>query len=104
MDTNKKASKKEAAGSRDAIPAAAKKLPIKVVRSEDVSVSVFAFERETAGVKRINYSCSFQRSYKDRTGEWQRTQWFGQDDLGNVVVCAQQASEYIHGLSQQDAE
>lgn len=104
MDTNKKASRKEAAGSREAMPAATKKLPIKVIRSSDVSVSIFAHAREISGGKRVNYSCSFQRSYKDRTGEWQRTQWFGLDDLANLVDCAQQASEYIRGLNEQDAD
>ena len=104
MDTTKKTSRKEAAGSRNAAPAAAnKKLPIKILRASDVSVSIFAHAREANGVKRVNYSCSFQRSYKDRTGEWQRTQWFGLDDLANLVDCAQQASEYIRGLDEQDA-
>jgi len=101
MDANKKASRKEATGSHDAKPmAGTKKLPIKVIRAEDVSVSIFSHERETNGVKRVNYSCSFQRSYKDSTGVWKRTQWFGQDDLSDVMTCAQQASEFIHGLNQ----
>src|SRR5437667_7249905 len=93
MDASKKGPKKEPAASHDANAAAAKKLPIKVIRVEDVSVSIFAHERETSGVKRVNFSCSFQRSYKDSSGEWKRTQWFGLDDLGRLVSCAQQAHE-----------
>ena len=99
MDANKKASRKEATGPQDAAPAAAKKLPVKVIRVEDVSVSIFAHERETSGVRRVNHSCSFQRSYKDQTGAWKRTPWFGFDDLGNLVACAQQAHEYIGSLT-----
>ncbi len=105
MEANKKAFRKEATGSHDAKPMAeAKKLPIKVIKVEDVSVSIFAHERETNGVTRVNYSCSFQRSYKDSAGEWKRTQWFGLDELSRVVACAQQASEFIHGLIEKDSE
>jgi len=104
MDTHKKGSRKEPAGAHDAKPAAAKKPPIKVLRVEDVSVSIFAHEREAADGKRVNYSCSFQRSYKDSAGEWKRTQWFGLDDLGRLVSCAQQADEYLRSLTSQGAE
>lgn len=99
MDANKKASRKEAPGSPEAQPAAAKKLPTKVIRVEDVSVSIFTHEREAGGTRRVNYSCSFQRSYKDPTGEWKRTPWFGPDDLGNLIACAQQAHEFIGSLA-----
>jgi len=102
MESNKKGSRKEPSPSHDAKATASKK-PIKIIRADDVSVSIFAHERETNGINRVNYSCSFQRSYKDSSGEWKRTQWFGLDDLGKVVTCAQQASEYIHGLSEQEA-
>ena len=104
MEANKKGSRKEPAASHDANAAAAKKLPIKVIRVEDVSVSIFAHERETADGTRVRYSCSFQRSYKDSAGGWKRTQWFGQGDLGKVVSCAQQASEYITSLASPGAE
>ena len=104
MDTHKKGSKKESAGTHDAKPAAAKKLPMKVLRVEDVSVSIFAHEREAAGDTRVNYSCSFQRSYKDSAGEWKRTQWFGLDDLGKLVSCAQQVDEYLRSLTSPGAE
>jgi hypothetical protein len=95
MNTPKKASKKEATGSPEGKPAAAKKLPVKVIRVGDVSVSVFAHERELGGIRRVNYSCNFSRSYKDASGAWKRTPWFGQDDLRDVVACAQQAGAYI---------
>lgn len=104
METHKKGSRKEPAASQDAKPAAAKKLPIKVLRVEDVSVSIFAHERDTGDGSRVRYSCSFQRSYKDSAGEWKRTQWFGRDDLGKLVSCAQQASEYLHSLNSTGAE
>ena len=86
MEAHKKASRKEATGSQDASPAAAKKLPLKVIRNDDVSVSIFAHEKEADGGRRVNYSCAFQRSYKNSAGEWKRTQWFGVDDLGKVIA------------------
>lgn len=104
MEANKKASRKEAPGARDTAPAAAKTSPIKVIRVEDVSVSIFAHERGTGDGTRVRYSCSFQRSYKDAAGEWKRTQWFGLDDLGKVVACAEQAQAYLTSLTAPGAE
>ena len=76
---------------------------VKVIRVEDVSVSIFTHERESGGSRRVNYSCSFQRSYKDPTGVWKRTPWFGPDDLGNLVACAQQAHAHIESLATKGA-
>ena len=87
MDANKKSSRKEATASPDA-----KKRPANVIRIEDVSVSIFRHDRPGGSA---NYSCSFQRSYKDSTGTWKRTQWFGLDELGKVVSLAQQADAWI---------
>lgn len=75
-----------------------KNAPVKVFRQDDVSASVFAKERQVQGEDRTFYSVTFSRSYKDATGEWRYTKWFDADDLGKVIVVAQQAAEYIHGL------
>lgn len=80
-----------------AAPAAEKKGPVKSFREGDVSVSIWA--REYSG--RVYHSCSFERSYKDATGQWRYTRYFGLDDLGLLVALAQRASEYLHGLSDQ---
>lgn len=105
MTPSKKSQRNEATATQDTkAEAADKKLPIKVIRVEDVSVSIFAHERETNGVQRVNYSCSFTRSYKDSAGEWKRTQWFGLDELGRVVSCAQQAHEYLTSQASPGAE
>jgi len=96
MDSNKKPSRKEEAASTDA-----KKQPAKVLRIEDVSVSVFRHERQGGAA---NYSCNFQRSYKDSTGQWKRTQWFGLDELGLLISLAEQAAAWIREqLDRQDA-
>ncbi len=87
MDSHKKPSKKETTASTDA-----KKRPENVIRIEDVSVSIFRHDRSDGSA---NFSCNFQRSYKDSTGQWKRTQWFGVDELGKIVSLAQQADSWI---------
>jgi hypothetical protein len=82
----------------------AKKLPIKTIRVDDVSCSIFSHERERNGSVSVNYSCGFSRSYKDRDGTWKHTPWFGFDELGAIVSCAQQAHEYIVALNSDAAE
>jgi hypothetical protein len=82
----------------------AKKLPIKTIRVDSVSCSIFSHERERDGVMTVNYSCGFSRNYKDRNGSWQHVPWFGVDELGALVSCAQQAHEYIVALNSDAAE
>lgn len=103
---NKKSQRNEATATQDTTAGAApkKKLPIKTVRVDSASCSIFAHERERNGVMTVNYSCGFSRNYKDRDGTWKHTPWFGLDDLGAVVACAQQADEHIRSLSHDEAE
>jgi hypothetical protein len=104
---NKKSQRNEAPAPHDekagAAPSA-KKLPVKTIRVDDVSCSVFAHEKERNGVLTVNYSCGFSRSYKDRDGTWKHTPWFGLDELGPLVTCAQQAHEYITAANSAAAE
>ena len=78
-------------------PAAAKQGPVKTVRVEDVSASIFA--REYKG--KTYYSVSFTRSFKDPSGAYRYVKSFDTDDIGKVVAVAQQAAEYLHGLTQE---
>src|SRR4051812_40099679 len=107
MDSHKKGPRKEPTAAPDKTAEAApkaKKLPIKTIRVDDVSCSIFSHERERNGVKTLNYSCGFSRSYKDRDGTWKHTPWFGLDELGALVSCAQQAHEYVAALNSGAAE
>ena len=85
---------------KKAVPAAtdAASGPVKVFRIDEVSVSVFARDREIQGQPVTFHSVSFSRSYKDAAGERKYTKNFDAEDLGHVVSLAQQASEFIHGL------
>jgi hypothetical protein len=67
--------------------------PVKVLRIDDVSVSIF--KRNARG--RDYYSVSLSRSYKDSSGVWRYTKSFDFEDLGKIVSLCQQADEYIRG-------
>jgi hypothetical protein len=99
MDTSKKkkelpATKAEPTTSRESAPTG----PVKVLRIDDVSVSIFARSRQIAGQAVTFYSASFSRSYKDAAGERKYTKSFDLDDLGKLVSLAQQTSEYIQDI------
>jgi hypothetical protein len=101
MDTSKKkkelpATKAEPTTSRES--ASTNAGPVKVLRIDDVSVSIFARSRQIAGQAVTFYSASFSRSYKDAAGERKYTKSFDVDDLGKLVSLAQQASEYIQDV------
>jgi len=76
-----------------------KRAPLKTFVLDSVSASIFARDRVVRGRPRTFYSVSFTRSYKDASGQFKYTKSFDVDDLGAVVSCAQQASEYLHGLA-----
>jgi hypothetical protein len=82
---------------------AAKRLPIKTLRTGDCSASIWSREFTARGEPRVFYSVSFERSYKDRDGAWKYTKSFDADSLGAVVGLCQQASEFIAELQRDDA-
>lgn len=69
--------------------------PLKVLRIEDVSASIFARDRKVKGEDITFYSVSFSRSYKGADGERKYTKNFDAEDLGAVMSLAKQASEFI---------
>ena len=92
----------EQPAAKDAAPVA-KRRPVKTLRVEDCSVSIWARDFVVQGQPRTFYSVTLERSYKDRDGQWRYTKSFELESLGKLVTLCQQASEFIHGL-QQDAE
>lgn len=80
-----------------------KRKPVATIRVEDVSCSVWAREHVVQGKPKVFYSCSLERSYKDRDGRWRYTKSFDPESLGKVVAAVQQASEKLATLMQQDA-
>ena len=105
METSK-TKKKElpaAKAERATDSAAASPGPVKVFRLDDVSVSIFARQRQLQGEAVTFYSASFSRSYKDAAGARKYTKSFDLEDLGRLVSLAQQASEYIQDIRQAHA-
>lgn len=89
----------------DTVPASMdeKRKPVANIRVEDVSCSIWVREHVIQGKPKLFYSCSLERSYKDRDGRWRYTKSFDPESLGSVVSAIQQASEKLAGLMQQDA-
>ena len=59
--------------------------PIKKLKSGRVEGAVW--EKEFDGKK--SYSFTFQKSYKDKEGKWQNTNFFTQNELADVINLAQ---------------
>ena len=78
--------------------------PLRVFLIDDVSASVFSREHQVRGEPQTFYSVSFSRSYKDVQGARKYVKTFNPEDLGKITALAQQASEYIHGLTEPKAE
>lgn len=79
---------------------AIKRQPVRVIRIDDCSVSIWAREVLIRGQATTFYSVSFERSYKDRDGSYKYTKSFDAESLGKVVNLCQQASEAIETLQQ----
>jgi hypothetical protein len=86
----------------DAARPEAKRLPIKTIRVEDVSASIWTRTHLIQGEECTFYSVTFERSYKDRDGAYRYTKSFDLDSLGKLVNVAQQTHEFITSR-QQDA-
>ena len=77
---------------------AVKRQPIKTIRVDDCSLSIWVREATVRREALKFYSCSFERSYKDRDGSWKYTKSFDWESLGKIVTLCQQASEAIQAL------
>ena len=79
--------------------------PLKVFRLEDVSVSVFANDREIKGEKVTFYNVTASKSYR-KGDELLRTQSFGSDDINKLCYLLSRADDHIRNLrfSQSEAE
>ncbi|NLX98253.1 MAG: hypothetical protein GXY83_19005 [Rhodopirellula sp.] len=92
--------KPEETAATDAAPAA-KRLPLKTLRVDDCSASIWGRDQMVRGEMRSFFSVTFERSYKDRDGAWKYTRSFDGDSLGKLVTLCQQASEAIESLRDQ---
>jgi len=71
--------------------------PVKVLRIDDLSASIFRRDFQRRGENQTFFSVSFSRSYKDASGVWKYSKSFDLEDLGRIISLCQQADEYIRG-------
>ena len=96
-NTEVSGTKPEGTAAKDAAPAE-KRRPLKTFREDDVSCSVWSREHVVQGKPKLFYSCTFERSYKDRDGAWRYTKTIDAESLGKLVTVCKQAAEFIQSL------
>lgn len=71
------------------------RLPLKVLRIDEVSASIFERIKQINGDLVAFHNVSFSRSYRDDKNNRQYTKSFSSGDLGKLVELAKQATEFI---------
>jgi hypothetical protein len=70
--------------------------PIKVFRSGQVKASIWENEREFDGQKRMTYSVTVVRSYKEKdSDEWKDTNGYNADNLADLESVAQESRRFL---------
>ena len=70
--------------------------PFKTFRAGKISISLWQNETEHEGRTFTQYTIKVQKRYRDKqTDEWKTTEYLYQQDLPNLIVCAQKAFEFI---------
>lgn len=77
------------------------KKPLKILRIEDISASIFERIVESGGELAKYHNVSFSRSYIGENGKRMFTKSFSPSDLSKVVELAVQAHDYISALDTQ---
>ena len=101
MDTNKKKSASAATNKDVSAPQDEKRRPVDTIRIGDVSCSIWKREAQMQGALRRFYSCTFERSYKDRDGSYKYTKTFDRDSLGSLVAVIQKTEDRLGELEQE---
>jgi hypothetical protein len=96
--------KKDSAAPEGAETAPKKRTPIRTIRVEDCSISIWHRTHAVKGKLITFYSLTLERSYRDKEGGWRYTKSFGPEDLPRIVILCQQAETAIAAFRQQDAE
>ena len=68
--------------------------PLKAFRLEDVSLGVFANDRDIKGENVTFYNVSISKTYM-KDGKLQRTQTFASSDIGKLRYLLEQAEEFV---------
>jgi hypothetical protein len=69
--------------------------PEKVFRQGSCSASIFANEITRNGKSIAVPKVSFQKRYKDKSGEWKTSSSLDVNDLPKAVICLSKAYDYL---------
>ena len=69
--------------------------PEKKIRSGPISVTIWQNEAEGPQGKTIYKTVSFERSYKDKNGQWQATSKLRSNDIPRAVLVLNEAYKYL---------
>jgi len=70
-------------------------LPAKKFRAGAVTATIWNNTREVKGSEVEFSSVQIDRSYKDKSGDWKRTNSFGPSDLPRLILVAQEAYKFL---------
>jgi hypothetical protein len=79
------------------------RLPIKEFKAGGVKAAIWRKDVEQDGRTFARYSVRIQKSYRDKAGDWQVTQYYEPRDLPLVALLANKAFEFISLKESQDA-
>ena len=102
METTAK-SKKAPAQAEAPAPQDEKRKPLKTIREENVSGSIWAKEILVGMDRKTFYSITLERSYKIPGQPWKYTRSFDASDLASLAKVIQQAGDFIVSMQQQGA-
>lgn len=91
----------EESAASSAAPAARR--PLRTLRIEDCSASIWARDFLIRGQPKTFFTTTFERSYKDRNGSLKYTKSFDPESLGKVARLCQQTADVLREL-QADAQ
>ncbi len=69
--------------------------PEKTFRASPVSVTIWANEKEFGGKKSVFKTISFERTYRDKDGNFKKTSQLRSADIPKAVLILEKAYEYL---------
>jgi len=80
------------------------KLPVKeFTAARGIKAAIWRHDVEQDGRTFARYSVRLQKSYRDKSGAWQTTQYYDREDLPHIVLVTNKAFEFISLKESQDA-
>ena len=71
------------------------RLPIKEFKSGGVKAAIWRKDVDRDGRTFAQFSVRLQKSYRDKSGAWQNTQYYDRADLPDIVLITSKAYEFI---------